>query len=91
MTILDDVLAGLRTDLASLDTASRDRPAKQSKVYDDLREKQDVQRAKRLVTARQNAVKSVNELLERKRKEMSADSVPTEDREHNSARTVHGE
>lgn len=78
LTTLDDILAGLRDDLAQINTGSaveaegdshdiaRKTPKKQD--YTKFHSEQDLVKAKRLVTARENAIKSVKLLITKKEK-----------------------
>lgn len=74
LTSLDDILASLRADLAKLtagpsggDPATALAPtARKTMNYESLKESLDVTKAKRLVTARENAIKSVKTALKKK-------------------------
>lgn len=64
LTSLDDILANLRAELVSTtsqesETGTFNAPKKTSTSYTALEESLDVARAKRLITARENSIKSV--------------------------------
>ncbi|KZT69636.1 ribosomal protein S5 domain 2-like protein [Daedalea quercina L-15889] len=73
LTSLDDILASLRADLAKLTASTPDVPsmsatattAKKAPNYDSLKESLDTGRAKRLITARENAIRSVKAALKK--------------------------
>ncbi|CCM03926.1 uncharacterized protein FIBRA_06078 [Fibroporia radiculosa] len=69
LTSLDDILASLRADLAALDDSSNaiggigQSQPKKSQDYTALEESLDVAKARRLIKARENAIKSVKAAL----------------------------
>ncbi|EPT00411.1 hypothetical protein FOMPIDRAFT_1122786 [Fomitopsis schrenkii] len=76
VTSLDDILMSLRADLARLTadpsegesaTAMAPVPRKPPN-YESLKESLDIAKAKRLVTARENAIKSVKTILKKKKR-----------------------
>ncbi|KAI1791191.1 ribosomal protein S5 domain 2-like protein [Ganoderma leucocontextum] len=77
LTSLDDILASLRAELASITAArSTSEPAPSTSVgrkkpaantYAALEESLDVAKAKRLITARENSIKSVKQALQKAR------------------------
>ena len=81
LTSLDDILASLRAELASL-TQSHDGAAKGStkkkQDYGDLLKTLDLPKAKRLVSARENAIKAVKASLQKSR-EMPTGMASTAD------------
>ena len=79
LTSLDDILATLRADLARLtegpsggDAAIPSIPtARKPANYESLKESLDVTKARRLVIARENAIKSVKTALKSKTEELN--------------------
>ena len=80
LTSLDDILASLRADLAKLTASPSDGSepatvsaptARKPMNYEALKESLDITKAKRLVTARENAIKSVKTALKKKADEPS--------------------
>ncbi|KAH9834138.1 ribosomal protein S5 domain 2-like protein [Rhodofomes roseus] len=78
LTSLDDILASLRIDLAkatanSADAASTTAEPSTRKTanYDSLQESLDIKRARRLVTARENAIKSVKAALKKQQERIA--------------------
>ena len=74
LTSLDDILVSLRAELAELrgETAGSDKPVvptKKKQDYKDLVDGQDIARAKRLVTARENAIKSVKSSIQKEKQQ----------------------
>ena len=74
LTSLDDILVSLRAELAELrgETAVSDKPVvptKKKQDYKDLVDGQDIARAKRLVTARENAIKSVKSSIAKEKQQ----------------------
>jgi hypothetical protein len=69
---LDDILGSLRLELAEMSktTESDKAPKQKPQNYNNLLDSQDLARAKRLITARENAVKSVKSSIQ-KAKEQS--------------------
>ena len=76
LTSLDDILASLRAELASLSASQSSGPAssqsalvKTSKTspYAALEESLDIAKAKRLIAARENSIKSVKQALKKAR------------------------
>lgn len=69
LTSLDDIMASLRVELAQLkepqSTADKAAPTKKQQDYKDLLGHQDVAKAKRLVVARENAIKSVKSSIQK--------------------------
>ncbi|KAI0919071.1 hypothetical protein AcV5_002083 [Taiwanofungus camphoratus] len=79
---LDDILSSLRTDLSKITSgeASKSVPGESSEVspkkvpdYTALKESLDINKAKRLITARENAIKSVKIALKKAENLMEAD------------------
>ncbi|KAI0090702.1 ribosomal protein S5 domain 2-like protein [Irpex rosettiformis] len=67
---LDSILASLRAELAqskgeATTTDKAAAPAKKKQDYKDLVDAQDIPRAKRLITARENAIKSVKSSIQK--------------------------
>lgn len=78
---LDDLLASLREELASLTEArdtsgSQQRPVKKKQDYADLLKTLDLPKAKRLVIARENAIKSVKTSLKKAKDAKDVTSGP---------------
>ena len=76
LTSLDDILASLRGELPSVSASqsseaasSQSAPAKKSKTnpYAALEESLDIAKAKRLIAARENSIKSVKQALKKAR------------------------
>ncbi|KAI0691097.1 ribosomal protein S5 domain 2-type protein [Cytidiella melzeri] len=74
---LDDILDALRSELAELNeaqlTGTEKGPAKKKPDYKDLMDAQDIARAKRLVTAREKAIKSVKSSIQKAKDRLTAD------------------
>ncbi|KAI0039503.1 ribosomal protein S5 domain 2-like protein [Auriscalpium vulgare] len=80
LSTLDDILSTLRAEFGRLkepDTAAlvtQSRPTRSAQDYSALRKDLDVAKAKRLVTARENAIKSVKSLISKAKDK--PDAVP---------------
>lgn len=77
---LDDILGSLRSELAEMtkvQTTGSEKTSKQKKQdYKDLLDSRDLARAKRLVTARENAIMSVKSSIQ-KAKDQSLPTMTT--------------
>ena len=67
LTTLDDILSTLRVDYASLTTADEDVAvsSKRKPDYSSLTTSTDLSKVKRLIVARENAIKRVKQLIQK--------------------------